>query len=697
MQDGTIDTLTLLSSQVYILLSHMPARDRSAFLCMIIPILLSACGGGNGKYSPPPTPSGNPVPSISSIAPQNVPAGHIDFQLTVNGAGFISGSVVRWNGTNLATIVATDSQLEVTVPSANVASVGTAQVTVFNPTPGGGESAPAVFTITPATNAVPTLSLFSPSPLIAGGATLTLTLAGADFLSGSLVQWNGNNASTTFVSSTQLQTEVNDFAVLYPGTAQLDVFNGPPGGGTSAVLPVSIVPGGTPAGALDVVSAAADGSPGNRENLHPSMSPDGRFIAFESLSFNLVSNAANGHSQIYVRDTCSGVSQGCTASIALVSVASDGTAASSDCYFPSISPDGRFVAFESSSTNLTANSNGAMQVFLHDRDVGGTGVFDQPGNISNVLVSVATNGIVADLGAEQPAVNSDGRYVAFQSASDDLVSDDTNSATDVFLRDTCENASSGCSPSTIRISVASDGTQADGLYSQNASLSADGRFVAFESTATNLAPGFTGGGVFIRDTCLSAPVGCTPSTIGVSVTSTGAPAFGAAASISSDGRFVAFVSGNLISHDGIQDVYLRDTCEGAPATCQPSTRQISIGAGGQQPSDGSYVPSISATGRFVGFKSAATNLAANNVNDTNDDPDFFVYDTCLGAPSGCTPKALQVSIGNDGTQAQGDQGVDYPSIRVGSTGVVIFQSSAKNLLPSPGSTEPEIYRVVPIF
>lgn len=672
-------------------------------LSVVLPFAVG-CGGGSTAL-PPPT--GNPVPSIISISPQNVPAGGgTDFQVTVIGDGFISTSAVRWNGTDLITTRQNGSQLSATIHASDIAGPGSAQITVFNPSPGGGTSNGATFTITSATNAVPILSSFSPSPIFAGGVTLTLTVNGSNFLSASQVEWNGGVLPTTFVSTTQLQASVIDLSILSPTTAQLDVKNGPPGGGRSGSLPVSVVPGGTPAGEMDLMSVATDGTRSTRASIHPSISPDGRFVTFESLGLNLVTGGANGHSQIYVRDTCFGVASGCNPYTALVSAAPDGSEADSDCFFPSVSADGRFVAFESAASNLVPGaSNGMIQVLLHDRDASGSGVFDQPGNTTDILVSIGTDNKPANMNAMSPSLNADGRYVAFDSSADNLVSNDTNASGDVFVRDTCEAAPAGCRPATARATVATNGTQSEnGSYGRFSSISGDGRFVAFESTSISLVPGFAFGGaaaVFLRDTCLSVPAGCVPSTIGISIDSAGQPRVGAFPSMSADARFIVFVSEGLIPGDTtVQNVYVRDTCQGAPAGCLPRTAQASIGKGGIQPNDSSFVPSISADGRFVGFQSKATNLAENNPNDTNGDPDFFVYNTCFGASAGCVPKTFQMSMANDGTQAQGDAGTDYPSIRVGKNGSgAIFESGAMNLLPNQPNlwSQWDIYRVVTNF
>jgi hypothetical protein len=145
------------------------------------------------------------------------------------------------------------------------------------------------------------------------------------------------------------------------------------------------------------------------------------------------------------------------------------------------------------------------------------------------------------------------------------VADDTNNASDVFLHDTCLGAGAGCVPSTVRVSVASDGIQGNDP-SFGGSLSADGRFVAFVSFATNLTPNSPAGGypnIFVRDTCLGAPAGCTPSTVRVTVGINGTGGWGFSPALSADGRFVVFVSDstNLVAGDtnGRQDAFLADT------------------------------------------------------------------------------------------------------------------------------------------
>src|SRR5262249_38706966 len=151
---------------------------------------------------------------------------------------------------------------------------------------------------------------------------------------------------------------------------------------------------------------------------------------------------------------------------------------------PSISSDGRYVAFDSAASNLVSgDTNGATDVFVHDRLTGAT-----------TRVSTDSNAAQGDGASSKPSISADGRYVVFLSAADNLVSGDTNGATDVFMHDLVTGV-------TTRVSTDSSGAQGNGS-SSNASISSDGRYVAFASAASNLVPSDTNGvpDIFVRDT-----------------------------------------------------------------------------------------------------------------------------------------------------------------------------------------------------
>src|SRR5207244_3874523 len=154
------------------------------------------------------------------------------FTLTVTGTNYNASSIVRWKASNRTTTFISSTQLQAAIPASDIAATGTAAVTVFNPTPGGGTSGSVTFTIT-ARNPIPTLSSTSPSNATAGGAAFTLTVTGTNFNTSSVVRWNGNARSTTFGSTTQLTAQITAADIVAAGTVPVTVFNPTPGGGAS--------------------------------------------------------------------------------------------------------------------------------------------------------------------------------------------------------------------------------------------------------------------------------------------------------------------------------------------------------------------------------------------------------------------------------------------------------------------------------
>ncbi|MGA8153379.1 MAG: hypothetical protein WB952_20680 [Terriglobales bacterium] len=181
----------------------------------------------------------NPVPVISSRSPSSTVAGGVALTLTVHGSNLISGSKVQWNGTHLTTTFVNSGTLTAIVTSGQIKLAGAAQITVFNPTPGGGTSNAKTFTIK---NPVPTLTTLSPSHTTAGGKAFTLTLNGTNFVPTSQVTWNGSARKTTYVKKTQVQAAISASDIAAAGTAKLRVINPAPGGGTSNSVSFSIKP-----------------------------------------------------------------------------------------------------------------------------------------------------------------------------------------------------------------------------------------------------------------------------------------------------------------------------------------------------------------------------------------------------------------------------------------------------------------------
>ena len=282
-----------------------------------------------------------------------------------------------------------------------------------------------------------------------------------------------------------------------------------------------------------LVSVSSTGVQGNSDSLSPSISADGRFVAFASVATNLVAGGTTGE-QVFIRDV---VKQKTT----LVSMNSLGVAGNAGSYRPSISGDGNSVAFSSSATDLVGNdTNGFDDVFVRNRTAHKTR-----------RVSVSSAGAEANSGTYNSSISAGGRYVAMTSAASNLVANDSNGHADVFVRDRKTNR-------TKLVSLSSSGAQGNnGSFLVDPAITPDGRFVAFGSVATNLiGGGSTGEQVFVRDLA-------SHRTTLISVSSSGVQGNNSSfdASITSDGRFVAFNSNatNLVPNDtaGYRDVFIR--------------------------------------------------------------------------------------------------------------------------------------------
>jgi len=328
-----------------------------------------------------------------------------------------------------------------------------------------------------------------------------------------------------------------------------------------------------------LVSRSIHGGTAAGHSLQPSISADGRFVAFTSSAPDLVPGDSNGSLDVFVHDLRSGITT-------LVSRGVNGELADNDSFSPSLSADGRFVAYSSLATNLDPNDvNTSPDVFLYDRLTGRTS-----------LVSAGSDGVSGDGASGQPSVSGNGRLVAFTSAVN-LDSDDQNDHPDVYVHDmvTGENA---------LISRAADGSVANGP-SHEPSLSADGDTVAFTSEADNLVDG---------DTNLASDVFAHRRSAGetrlVSAAADGTPGEGASrsSSVSGDGGRVAFVSSAPdLSPTGSagepsDHAYVRDL-EGAGTALVSATRD-------RKPADGETGEvSISSWGRHVAFSDTSTDLA----------------------------------------------------------------------------------------
>jgi len=246
--NGSSRTTTFVSSTQ--LTAAIAATDIATGGTISVTVVNPSPGGGTSNAQTFTT--NNPTPALSSLSPPSVAAGSPAFTLTVTGSNFVSTSKVRWNGSDRTTTYVRSTQLGAAMLAADVAAIGSAQVTVFNPTPGGGTSNSQTFTIA-ATNPVPTITSLNPSSAAAGGAAFTLTVNGTNFVTTSTVNWNGSSRTTTYVTTTQVTAAITAADIASAGTISVTVVSPSPGGGTSNAQAFSV---NNPVPALSSLSPA---------------------------------------------------------------------------------------------------------------------------------------------------------------------------------------------------------------------------------------------------------------------------------------------------------------------------------------------------------------------------------------------------------------------------------------------------------
>jgi hypothetical protein len=417
---------------------------------------------------------------------------------------------------------------------------------------------------------------------------------------------------------------------------------------------------------------------GNGGSFSPAISADGRFIAFVSFSSNLVAGQidTNNDQDVFVFDRVAGTTQLVSSAAGSATVAGNGTGGGA-VFQPAISGDGSFVAFASQSTNLVAgfvNQNGAApDVFVFNRTAGASRL------VSGVAGSLTNGGNGA---SDSPVMSADGAFVAFQSASSNLVSGqvDSNNDTDIFSF----NRTAG----TTRLvsGVAGSATNTGNAGSSEPLISSDGSFIAFTSFGSNLAPGQVdansgGADIFVYN----ASAGTTRLVSGalgsVAVTANGASSNPV---MSADGSLIAFQSAatNLIGgfddRNGLSpDIFTFDRGTG-------TTRLVS-GASGSLTSTGnggSFDPAISANGAYVAFFSFASNVVAGQV-DGNARADVFVY----GRAAGTSRLASGVS---GSTTSTGNNTSNNPVLS-GNGAFVAYQSDSNNLVANDLNSSSDVF------
>lgn len=384
-------------------------------------------------------------------------------------------------------------------------------------------------------------------------------------------------------------------------------------------------------------SANSTGNPGDGSSFHPSLSADGRYCAFQSAATDLVPNDTNGEVDVFVKDLTTGA-------VALVSVASNGALGNGPSSEPKLSADGRYVVFVTRASNFsTFDTNGRTDVYRHDRLTGQTvlvscsalGIVGNDGSgrptvsgdgrcvafhslaanlapadgngVADILVkdlqtsaceivSNASPTVGGDFSAVDAAISRDGRFVAFGSYATNLVPGDGNGTADVFVRDRQTGT-------THRTSARPGGLDANGP-SDVLAITADGSSVLFRSWASNLVAGDGNG---CADLFVAPAVGGAAECVSVGsggVTANGNSLDGA---ITADGRCVAFstYASNLVAGDTNQalDVLQHDRVTGL-------TVRVSLDLGGASPNGPCQMPAIDDAGALVVFSTYAHDVLA---------------------------------------------------------------------------------------
>jgi hypothetical protein len=445
-------------------------------------------------------------------------------------------------------------------------------------------------------NTGPQIGNYAPTGVVAGSGSFLLTInvqSGAAFATNSVIQWNGKKQTTTYVDSTTLTANIDGSLVANPGANFVNVLTPQSGTGNNGlsntvnVYSFSSTPNPVP--------TITNVTPGNAPACGSSCSGVSVKITVTGTNFLPASN--NGGTLLTFQDGLTTLQQPTILTI------SNYTSTSLTATIPGTflaNPDTGIISL-TNPPNLPGGGQ-CPNLTCVQLAGGGTSV-----NSYCFAIGSGTGQICPSAAAETPAITQDGRYVAYASQQ--------NGINQILLKDTCLGVANGCTESSQVVSAAADGT-AGNEDSHSAVITSDGRYVAFSSAATNLVEGASQGHqVYLRDTCISAPNGCKPSTTLIS-TDPGGMLNGTESilpSISASGRFVAFVavtagnnpktatSGAVQSspNSGMRQVFLRDTCLGA-ANCTPKTTRISM-MPGDAPATGSKTagPAISGLAKQI--------------------------------------------------------------------------------------------------
>ncbi|MCC6407320.1 MAG: hypothetical protein IT453_09150 [Planctomycetes bacterium] len=408
-----------------------------------------------------------------------------------------------------------------------------------------------------------------------------------------------------------------------------------------------VLAGVTSAQSTERISVDSTGLQANDHSSQASLSTDGRWIVFSSAAKNLIAGDGNNTNDVFLRDRVTGTTT-------LVSTTFSGGIANDHSFRPVVSDDGNVVAFWTAADDIfVGDSNVWFDVIVRDVAAG-----------VSTCVSRDSAGVLANGHSFAPAISADGRFVAFHSVATNLVAVDTNGWSDVFVHDRQ-------TAQTTRVDVGPLGAEGN-ANSTYASLSADGRYVAYQSLASNFVAVDTNStwDVFVHDRQTGVT---TCASLGLS----GAAGAGTSerCALSADGRFVAFDSGapDLLAGDtnGMPDVFVRDLATGTIV-------RGNVAASGGQSASFAIAPRLSANGRFVSFYTSASDLV---LGDTNNAMDVFVRDLWLGVNS-------RASVDSQGVQANDNS--QWPALS-GDGRVVAFESHASNLTPGDTNVKADIF------
>jgi len=399
-------------------------------------------------------------------------------------------------------------------------------------------------------------------------------------------------------------------------------------------------------GAVALPATSSTGVQGNSSSSSPSISADGRYVAFRATATNLVAGDTNGQGDIFRKDFQTGA-------LAMVSTSASGALSNGNSDRTAMSADGRYVAFVSGASNLVAgDTNGINDVFVKDMQTGAITLAssDSSGVQAASWTVCDDEGYCEVLGSNgEPSISADGRYVSFQSDTSNLVSGDTNTTNDIFVKDTQTGQ-------TTRVSTDQSGGQANGGSSDPA-ISGTGRYVTFASSASNLVTADVNSrmDIFVKDTQTGQVARVSTDQAGVDGNNTSD-----SAAISADGAFVAFKStaSNLVTGDtnGVADMFM--TAVAFEPACQQE--QPALGLGIQSIYWASYADY---TNGMVSVDFVLSNSGASGASNV----------AIIGAinTNGVTANAMPVAVGDIAAGGSASATVTYNA----PTGVTAFRTS----------------------